>query len=195
MSTTKAAPKINRKQTRAEVDGQIQKSIPTYLQADPWQCFEQTFGKHTLIESSKIGSFRAYQDYDQEQGEHPVQSGADPWQFFEQTFGKHTLIETSKIGSFRACQDYDQEQGEHPVQSGAMESKLFFVEHVPLEAKKAHSLCDICMYVFSLFANIAMVILGKLCSNHSEDSQALTGFLLSTIFNTPKKNRALLLKK
>ena len=51
MSASKAAPHINRKQTQVEVDGQIQKSIPTYLKAALWQCFERMFGKHTVIES------------------------------------------------------------------------------------------------------------------------------------------------
>ena len=154
MSATKAAPKINRKQTRAEVDGQIQKSIPMYLQAAPWQCLEKT------ICSTKL-----------------------------------EYIKTMKVGSSRAYQDYDQEQEEHLVQPGAMTSNILFVKYVPFEEKKARSLSDICMYVFSLFATIAMVILGKLCSNHSEDSQSLTGVMLRTIFNTPEKNRALLVKK
>ena len=69
-----------------------------YLQAAPWQRFEKMFGKHTPIESRalrrgdvslrddpvtgnerlflKVGSSRTYQDYDQGQGEHPVQPGA-----------------------------------------------------------------------------------------------------------------------
>ena len=41
MSATTAAPQINRKQTRTEVDGQIQKSIPMFLQAALRQCFER----------------------------------------------------------------------------------------------------------------------------------------------------------
>ena len=69
-----------------------------YLQAALCQCFERMFGKRTLIESHavrwsdvslrgdpvtgneqqflKVGSSRAYQDNDQEQGEHPLQPGA-----------------------------------------------------------------------------------------------------------------------
>ena len=41
MNATTAAARVNRKQTRAEVDGQIQKSISMYLQAALCQCFER----------------------------------------------------------------------------------------------------------------------------------------------------------
>lgn len=90
MNATTAAARVNRKQTRAEVDGQIQKSIPMYLQAALCQCFERMshalrWGDVSLRDDPvtgnerlflKVGSSRAYQDYDQEQGEHPLQPGA-----------------------------------------------------------------------------------------------------------------------
>ena len=86
MNPTTAAARVNRKQTRAEVDGQIQKSIPMYLQAALCQCFERMshalrWGDVSLRDDPvtgneqlflKVGSSRAY---DQEQGEHPLQPG------------------------------------------------------------------------------------------------------------------------
>lgn len=169
MNATTTAAWVNRKQTRAEVDGQIHKSIPMYLQAALCQCFEKM--SHAL----KWGYVSLRED--------PVT-------------GNERLF--LKVGSSRAYQDYDQEQGEHPLQPGAVRLNKFFAKYGLSEAKKAHSLVDKCMYAALLFVAIAMVILVKLCSNHSEDSRALIGviggLIFSIILNTLEKNRALPLK-
>ena len=144
MSATKAAPQINRKQTRVEVDGQIQKSIPTYLQAAPWQRFEKMVGKHTLIDSCALrwGDVSLRDD--------PV-TGNEPLFF--------------KFGSSRAYQDYDQEQGEHLVQPGAVRLNKFFAKYRPSEAKKPRSLRE---SAFCFFASIVVLMLEKLelCSKY-----------------------------
>ena len=171
MNATTAAARVNRKQTRAEVDGQIQKSISMYLQAALCQCFERM--SHAL----RWGD---------------VSLRDDPLKGNERLF--------LKVGSSRAYPDYDQEHGEYPLQPGAVRLNKFFAKYGPLEAKKAHSLSDICMYVFSLFATIALVILGRLYPYYVEDSPVskiiafIYGFILSIIFTTREKNRALLLK-
>ena len=131
MSATKVAPQINRKQTRVEVDGQIQKSIPMYLQAAPWQRFEKMVGKHTLIDSCALrwGDVSLRDD--------PV-TGNEPLFF--------------KFGSSRAYQDYDQEQGEHLVQPGAVRLNKFFAKYRLSEAKKPRSLRE---SAFCFFASIS----------------------------------------
>ena len=145
MSATKAAPQINRKQTRVEVDGQIQNSIPMYLQAAPWQRFEKMFGKHTLIDSCALrwGDVSLRDD--------PV-TGNEPLFF--------------KFGSSRAYQDYDQEQGEHLVQPGAVRLNKFFAKYSPSEAKKPRSLQE---SAFCFLASIVVLTLEKLelCSKYS----------------------------
>ena len=139
MSATKVAPQINRKQTRAEVDRQIQKSIPMYLQAALWKCFERMFGKHTLIESLAL---RWWGD---------VSLRDDPVTGNERLF--------LKVGSSRTYQDYDQEQGEHPVQPGAMRLNKLFAKYRPSEAKKPRPLWKTAFYCVAV---IAVVILQNL---------------------------------
>ena len=154
MNATTAAARVNRKQTRAEVDGQIQKSIPMYLQAALCQCFERM--SHAL----RWGDVFLRDD--------PVT-------------GNERLF--LKVGSSRAYQDYDQEQGEHPLLPGAVRLNKFFAKYGPSEAKKAYSLSEIWMDVCCFFATIAVLILGKLCSNHYEDSKALIGAICALIFS------------
>ena len=85
MNPTTAAARVNRKQTRAEVDGQIQKSIPALCQWFERMSHALRWGFVSLRDDPvtgnerlflKVGSSRAYQDYDQEQGEYPLQPGA-----------------------------------------------------------------------------------------------------------------------
>ena len=154
MNATTAAARVNRKQTRAEVDGQIQKSIPMYLQAALCQCFERM--SHAL----RWGDVSLRDD--------PVT-------------GNEGLF--LKVGSSTAYRDYDQEQGEHPLQPGAVRLNKFFAKYGPSEAKKAYSLSEIWMDAFCFFAAIAVLILGKLCSNHYEDSKALIGAICALIFS------------
>ena len=169
MNATTAAARVNRKQTQAEVDGQIQKSIPMYLQAALCQCFER------MSRALRWGDVSLRDD--------PVT-------------GNERLF--LKVGSSTAYRDYDQEQGEHPLQPGAVRLNKFFAKYGPSEAKKAYRylLSEIWMHAFCFFATTAVLILGKLCSNHYEDSKALIGpicaLIFSIIFTTPK--RALHLK-
>ena len=85
MNPTTAAARVNRKQTQAEVDGQIQKSIPALSQWFERMSHALRCGVVSLRDDPvtgnerlflKVGSSRAYQDYDQEQGEYPLQPGA-----------------------------------------------------------------------------------------------------------------------
>lgn len=164
MSATTAAPRINRKQNRAEVDGQIQKSIPMYLQAALCKGFEKM--RHAL----RWGDVSLRDD--------PVTSN-------ERLF--------LKVGSSRGYQDYDQEQGEHPLQPGAVRLNKFFAKYGLTEAKKAHSLLDECMYAVFLFVAIAMVILRKLYSNQPKKRaliDVIGGLILIIILHILGKNRA-----
>ena len=174
MSATKVTPQINRKQTRAEVDRQIQKSIPMYLQAALWKCFERMFGKHTLIESLAL---RWWGD---------VSLRDDPVTGNERLF--------LKVGSSRTYQDYDQEQGEHPVQPGAMRLNKLFAKYRPSEAKKPRSLRE---SAFCFFASIVVLILEKLelCSKYYLVLFIFMVFIVNLIMNIIiiiiQKNRAL----
>ena len=159
MSTTKAAPQINRKQTRAEVDGQIQKSIPMYLQAAPWQRFEKMFGKHTPIQS------RALRRGDVSLRDDPVT-------------GNERLF--LKVGSSRAYQDYGQGQGEHPVQPGATRLNIFFAKKKPSEAERHHSKLE---KALCFFAGTVVFILETLtpCSIRFEVLIVVSSFVVALI--------------
>ena len=139
MSATKAAPQMNRKQTRAQVDGQIQKSISIYLQAALCQCFERMFGKRTLIESHAL----RWSD---------VSLRDDPVTGNERQF--------LKVGSSRAYQDYDQEQREHPLQPGAVRLNKFFAKYRPSVAKKAHSLLIDPVFIAFIIVVLQLMLFG-----------------------------------
>ena len=94
-SATQAPPQISRKRTLAEVDDQMQKSLPMYIQAAPWQCCERMFRKRTLVESYSL----RWPD---------VSLRRDPATGNERLF--------LKVGSSRGCQ----EEGEHPLQPAAV---------------------------------------------------------------------------
>ena len=113
-SATQAPPQVNRKRTRAEVDDQIQKSLPMYVQAALWQCFERMFGKRTLVESRGL----RWGD---------VSLRGDPATGNERLF--------LKVGSSRGCQ----EEGEHPLQPRAVKLYKVFAKYRPSEAKEPHS--------------------------------------------------------
>ena len=98
-----------------------------------------------------------------------------------------------KVGSSTAYRDYDQEQGEHPLQPGAVRLIKFFAKYGPSEAKKAYSLSERWMDAICFFATIAVLILGKLCSNHHEDFKALIGVIYGLICCITLKNHERLL--
>lgn len=159
MSATKAAPQINRNQTRAEVDGQIQKSIPTHLQAALCQCCERLFGKHLLTESHTL------------------------------RWGDVSLRDDPMIGLDRVClkyccsrvyQDYDQEQAEHPLQPVTTRLNRFFAKYVPSEAKNPRSLWHSALW---LFVTIVVMILEKLksCSIPLEALMVISIFMVFLI--------------
>ena len=163
---------MNRKQTRAEVDGQTQKSIPMYLQAPPCQCFERMSGKRTLIKSHALrwGDVSLRND--------PV------------TGNKRQFL---KVFSSIAYQYSDQEQREHPVQPGAERLNKFFAT----EARKSHSLSKSEV----IFASIAGVILDKLMPWSIPSRVFLLllfcvigAFIITIINKILEKNRALPLK-
>lgn len=113
-SATQAPPQKNGKRTRAEVDDQIEESLPMFVQAALWRCFERMFGKRTLVESRGL----RWGD---------VSLRGDPATDNERLF--------LKVGSSRGCQ----EEGEHPSQPWAVKLYKVFAEYRPLEAKEPHS--------------------------------------------------------
>ena len=104
----------NSKRTRAEVDDQIDESLPMFVQAALWQCFERMFGKRTLVESRGL-----------RWGDVSLQD--DP------ATGNERLV--LKVGSSRGCQ----EEGEHPLQPWAVKLYKVFAEYRPSEAKEPNS--------------------------------------------------------
>ena len=94
-STTQAPSQISRKRTRAEVDDQMQKSLPMYIQAAPWQYGKRMFRKRTLVESHSL-------------------RWRDVSLRHDAATGNERLF--LKVGSSRGCQ----EEGEHPLQPAAV---------------------------------------------------------------------------
>ena len=94
-SATQAPPQISRKRTRAEVDDQMQKSLPMYIQAAPWQYCQRMFRKRTLVESHSLRLRDVSLRHDAATGN-------------ERLF--------LKVGSSRGCQ----EEGEHLLQPVAV---------------------------------------------------------------------------
>ena len=96
------------------MDDQIQKSLPMYVQAALWQCFERMFGKRTLVESRGL----RWGD---------VSLRGDPATGNERLF--------LKVGSSRGSQ----EEGEHPLQPRAVKLYKVFAKYRPSEAKEPNS--------------------------------------------------------
>ena len=140
MSATRALPQINRKQTRAEVDDQIPKSIPMYpyLQAALWQIFERMFGKSTLIES------------------HALRRSSVSLQDNPETGNERLFL---KVGGSRAYKDHDQEQGEHPLQQWAEGLNEVFKKYRPLEAKISHIPLRYLVIICMMFIYVAIEIM------------------------------------
>ena len=94
-SATQAPSQISRKRTRAEVDDQMQKSLPMYIEAAPWQNCKRMFRKRTHVESHSLRWRNVSLRHDAATGN-------------ERLF--------LKVGSSRGCQ----EEGEHPLQPAAV---------------------------------------------------------------------------
>ena len=95
-SATQAPYQISRKRTRVEVDDQMQKSLPMYIQADPWQyCKRMQIRKRRLVESHSL-------------------RWRDVSLRHDAATGNERLF--LKVGSSRGCQ----EEGEHPLQPAAV---------------------------------------------------------------------------